>query len=376
MKEPTAHPDPTQVDGAAHPRDTHNLIGQPKAEADFLTAYTSDRLHHGWLITGPRGVGKATLAYRIARFLIATPPAGDDMFGAPPPPETLDISIDHPDAQLIAANASPSLKIIKRTPNPTTDKMRDMITAEDVRDLSHFLHMSVADGGRRVVIVDTADEMNATAANALLKMLEEPPAQTTMLLLSHQPSRLLPTIKSRCRVLRLDPLSGADMAAALAQTGIETGGVDTDALSQLSGGSVGEAVRLLNANGLALYKDIIGLIDTLPRLNRQGAMKLAEKAAARGGADTFDLILTLLDIALARLARTGATGTPPPEAAQGEAATLTRLSPTPHAARAWADIATQITSRTRHGKAVNLDPAALVLDTFFKLQDTAAGLAR
>jgi DNA polymerase-3 subunit delta' len=268
------------------------------------------------------------------------------------------------------------LKIIKRTPNPTTDKMRDMITAEDLRDLSHFLHMSVTDGGRRVVIVDTADDMNPTAANALLKMLEEPPAETTLLLLSHQPSGLLPTIRSRCRVLRLGSLPPEDMAQALDQAGIDTSGLNATALAELSGGSVGEAVRLLNADGLALYKDIVGLIDTLPRLNRQGALKLAEKAAARGGADTFDLILTLLDLALARLARTGASGTAPPEATQGEAATLTRLSSSPQAARKWADIAAQITTRTRHGKAVNLDPATLVLDTFFKLQDTAAGLAR
>lgn len=377
MKELNAHPDPTQVDGATHPRETLGLIGQSKAEADFLTAYASDRLHHGWLITGPRGVGKATLAYRIARFLLATPPAGDDdMFGTPPPPETLDIPPDHPQAQLIAASASPGLKVIHRTPNPTTDKMRDVITAEDVRDLSHFLHMSVAEGGRRVVIVDTADEMNPTAANALLKMLEEPPAKTTLLLLSHQPSGLLPTIRSRCRVLRLGVLAPDDMANALAQTGVETGGINAAALSELSGGSVGEAVRLLNADGVALYKDIMGLIDSLPRLNRQGAMKLAEKAAARGNAVTFDLILTLIDLALARLARTGAQGAPPPEAITGESAILTRLSPNPASAREWANIATNITARTRHGKAVNLDPAALVLDTFFKLQDTAAGLAR
>lgn len=376
MKEPTAHPDPTQVDGAAHPRETLHLVGQAKAEADFLNAYTSDRLHHGWLITGPRGVGKATLAYRIARFLLATRPAGDDMFGAPPAPTTLDIPADHPQAQLIAASASPALKIIHRTPNPTTDKMRDMITAEDVRDLAHFLHMSVAEGGRRVVIVDTADEMNPTAANALLKMLEEPPAKTTLLLLSHQPSGLLPTIRSRCRVLRLGTLPPADMAQALQHTGIDISGVNAAALAELSGGSVGEAVRLLNADGMGVYKEIMGLIDSLPRLNRQGALKLAEKAAARGSADTFDLILTLLDLALVRLARTGALGSPPPEAIAGEAATLTRLSPNPAAARAWANIATDITGRTRHGKAVNLDPAALVLDTFFKLQDTAAGLAR
>src|SRR5690606_4821369 len=100
-----------------------------------------------------------------------------------------------------------------------TDRMRDMIVAEDVRDLNRFMHLSAADGGRRVVILDCADEMNTQAANALLKMLEEPPARTTLLLVSHQPSRLLPTIRSRCRELRLLPLAADDLTRALEQAG-------------------------------------------------------------------------------------------------------------------------------------------------------------
>ncbi|MFV1600809.1 MULTISPECIES: DNA polymerase III subunit delta' [unclassified Phaeobacter] len=361
-----------QTVGAPHPRETVQLFGQDQAEQDFLTAFNSDRLHHGWLVTGPQGVGKATLAWRIAAFLLAQPPAEDaGLFGAPPPATSLEIGADHPVKHRIQALAEPGLASITHSINDK-GKLRDQIVVDDIRALNKFFGLSATDGGRRVVIVDAADEMNTSAANALLKMLEEPPARTTLLLVSHQPSRLLPTIRSRCRLLRLSPLGPEDMLAALNQAGAELPG-QADHLAALANGSVGAALRLLNLGGLQAYSDVVRLLDSMPRLDRQRAMALAEQAAARGAADKFELLLTLIDTALARLARTGATGmAPQPEAAPQEAAVLSRLSPTPQKARAWADLAAQVTARMRHGQAVNLDPAALVLDTVFKMQDTAA----
>jgi len=268
------------------------------------------------------------------------------------------------------AGAEPGLAVVTRSLNEK-DKLRGEIVVEDVRRLSRFFGLSAADGGRRVVIVDTADEMNVSAANALLKMLEEPPARTTLLLISHQPSRLLPTIRSRCRTLRLSPLSPDDMQAALAQTDAELP-TNPDHLAALSAGSVGEAVRLINLGGLEIYAELIGILGTMPRLDRQRALALAEAAAQRGASERFDLLLNLIDVALSRLALTGATGTPPtPEAAPNEAETLARLSASPAKARQWAQAAASITARARHGQSVNLDPAAVVLDTVFKIQETA-----
>ncbi|MEE4187830.1 MAG: DNA polymerase III subunit delta' [Roseobacter sp.] len=364
---------PDQIEGAPHPRDTPKLFGQSAAETRFLEAYATGRLHHAWLLTGQRGIGKATLAWTIARFLLATPPIEDDgLFGAPPPPNSLSIDPEHPVARRIAAGAEPGLKSVTRSENEKTGRMRDVISVEDIRALAGFFQLSAADGGRRVVIVDAADDMNTQAANALLKMLEEPPERATLLLVSHQPASLLPTIRSRCRVLRLGTLAPDDMALALEQAGTSA---DTDAaaLAELSGGSAGAAVRLSLLNGVQTYRDLLGLVAALPQFDRAGAVKLAEAAAARGAEEKRDLLFELLGLLLARLARTGASGAPPwVEVAPKEAETLMRLAPTPAAGRAWADVAQETSARVRHGLAVNLDPAALVLDTLIKISQNRA----
>ncbi len=364
-------PEPDRIAGAPHPRDAKSLFGQAEAEATFLDAFSTGRLHHAWLLTGPRGIGKATLAWSIARFLLATPDADDGgLFDAPPAPASLAISPEHPVARRIAAGAEAGLRSITRSMNEKTGRLRNDIVVDDIRQLANFFQLSSAEGGRRVVIIDSADEMNASAANALLKMLEEPPARTTLLLISHQPSRLLPTIRSRCRTLRLAPLTPDDMAAALRQADIDPG-PDAEALAELAAGSVGDAIRLAELGGLKIYAELISLLGTLPQLDRTRALAMAEAAAQRGAEDKLDLLFTLIDIALARLARAGATGTEAAQAAANEAEIFARLAPTPAAARNWAETAQTALERARHGRAVNLDPAALVLDTLLKLKDTA-----
>ncbi|WP_120501424.1 DNA polymerase III subunit delta' [Roseovarius sp. EL26] len=369
-------PEADRTEGAPHPRETIHLYGQDAAETTFLSAFNAGRLHHAWLMAGPRGVGKATLAWRIARFLLATPDADDGgLFGeAMPSPETLDISSEHPVARRLLAGSDPGLYHITRSVNEKTGKMRDAILADAVRELNQFLQLSAADGGRRVVIIDSADEMNTQAANALLKMLEEPPALTTFLLITHQPARLLPTIRSRCRVLRLNTLSEHDMATALAQAGVEQA-EDAPALAALSGGSVGESIRLINQDGLKVYDELVQIISGLPqRFDRQRAMKLAESISGKEASQKLDLLLVLINLLLSRLAQTGAYGHPPAVAASNEEQeTLLRLSPDAARGRLWANCAQDISSRARHGQSVNLDPVALVLDTVFSIQKTAAG---
>ncbi len=365
---PADLPEPDRIEGAPHPRETLALIGHTAAQAEFLQNFNAGRLHHGWLITGPRGIGKATLAWKLARFLLATPEDDGGMF-APPPPDTLDLPADHPVVRRTMALSEGRLFLLRRGPNTTGSALSAEIRVDEMRKMKSFFTMSAADGGRRAAIIDSADEMGPEAANALLKLLEEPPAGVTIFLISHQPFRLLPTIRSRCRELRLGALSPDDMALALANAGttIENPG----AMAELSGGSVGEALRIDTLEGLGLYAQIIALFATLPRLDRTRALALAELGAGRGAEARFDLILMLLDLFLARLARAGTLGHAPPEAVKGEAALIARLSPDPDTARAWAELAQTLGLRARRGRAVNLDPAALLLDMVLKMDEMA-----
>ena len=377
--------EPDRLGDAPHPRHARALYGQAAAEASFLDAYNSGRLHHGWLITGPRGVGKATLAWRIARFLLTRPAAqgagGGGLFAdapapsAPPAAQSLETDPDHPVIRRMAALSEPRLFLLRRGHDEKRNVLRREITVDEVRRLGSFFRLSAADGGRRVVIVDSADELNANAANALLKLLEEPPENATLLLVSHQPSALLPTIRSRCRALRCLPLGPEDLERAMSAAGQGDPGYEIGALSELAGGSVGAAIRLAGQEGLAAYGAIVALMESLPKLDRPAALRLCESAAGPKNAERFELLVELLDLFLARAARTGISGPPLVEAAPGEAALMLRLSPDAAAARRWAELQQELGARARQGRAVNLDPAALLLDMILRIADAASRIA-
>lgn len=352
-------------EGAQHPRLTEVVHGQSAAEDEFLAAYRTGRLHSGWLLAGRQGIGKATLAYRIARFVLAKgspdrPPAA---------PATLDIPSDNPDVQLVHAGAHPRLCVIRRALDDKTGKPRTQITVDEVRRMRGFFNLTAVDGGWRVVIVDAADDMNNPAANALLKVLEEPPDRSLILLVSHQPSRLLPTIRSRCRLLRCAALSATDMAAALSQQGLDS--VPAEALGELAGGSVGRAIRLIRMDGIETYAALVNLLSHLPRIDRSAAIWLAESCAGRNAEPRFAHLLDLMDLFLARAARAGVLGEPPIQGAPGEARLLARIAPHDHAARTWAALQQDLSARARQGKAVNLDPAGLILDMLWRIEETA-----
>ena len=357
-------PEPDQTGDAPHPRHTPHIVGQQEAERSFLDAVAHDHMHHAWLLTGPFGVGKATLAWRIARYLIAQGPT-------PPVPETLDMSPDDPTFRRMASLGEPRLYLCRRPWNDKTKKLSANITVDEIRKLKSFFTLSAADGGWRVAIVDAADDLNTAAANALLKILEEPPDNVAIFLIANQPGRLLPTIRSRCRTLALSTLSVDDLGRALTQIGLPDPN-DMAALHQIAEGSVGQAVQYMTGDGADIYADIVAILSKGTQLDRTGILALADACVGRGAEPSFGLTLHLIHLALARLAKSSVTPGGLPEATTGEAAMHQTLAPSPAAAVTWANLAQEISARTTHATAVNLDPSHVILDTFLHIEATAA----
>ncbi|MEM8842667.1 MAG: DNA polymerase III subunit delta' [Pseudomonadota bacterium] len=377
MAEQDTAPETDQIPGALHPRETPQLFGQDRAERTFLDAWANNHLHHAWLIRGPGGVGKATLAYRIARAILADGPGNDPagLFGdAAGAPTSLDVPPECAIAPRIRAGAEPRLAVLRLGVQARTGKPRTQIVVDDVRAMKSFLHLSAADGGWRVVLVDAVDQMNRSAANALLKMLEEPPAKTLMLLVSHAPGSLLPTIRSRCRFLDLDPLNPEDLAKALAQQETDIPAGSEAALAELAAGSVGRALWLISGNGLNLYSRIVEVITT-GKVDRSAMVALAAQTNGRDGVATFSLIADLVQVMMSRMARTAATGMKPQAVSTHEITVMAKLASNPAQARLWANAAARTGDSMRHAMAVNLDPGQTIIDTFLDL-DTTLGQAR
>jgi DNA polymerase III subunit delta' len=255
MAKRSAEPnDSDRIEGFDHPRETFALVGQDDALRRAARALRSGRPPSAWLITGAPGVGKATLAYRVARYLLA--------YGATDAgPENLSVPADHPTARQVAAQSHPGLLVLKRAVNSKTGKLMTVLSVDEVRRLADFFGMTSGAGGWRVAIIDTADDMNDNAANALLKMLEEPPVNAMLLVLSNTPGRLLPTIRSRCQRLDLRPLDEATLEDALKRYLPETGAAERASLARLSGGSIGAALTLATGDGAALAEEADRLID-------------------------------------------------------------------------------------------------------------------
>jgi DNA polymerase-3 subunit delta' len=215
--------------------------------------------------------------------------------------------------------------------------------------------------------------MNVNAANALLKVLEEPPANTTLLLICHQPSRILPTIRSRCRTLRLSELSAELIQQALDQAHIDLDPTQTRVTTALSAGSVGDAIRMSSTHGAQVYLGLLGLIGQAPRMDREKVLSFANAYAGKSASDEFETMIGMVEILITRLARSGATGQPPVKTVSDQEFDIfQKLCPTPALARKWADLNHELSSRLRHGRAVNLDPVSMILDTLFKIEDCAA----
>ncbi|MEL6980334.1 MAG: DNA polymerase III subunit delta' [Pseudomonadota bacterium] len=360
---PAAPPTPEDleaVEGALRPRETEALLGQAAAQAAFDAAWSGGRRHHAWLLRGPRGVGKATFAYGIARRILA---------------ENASLEEAARIARLVRIGAHPGLFELRRGVNERTEKARMAISVEDVRRLIGFFQLSAPDEGWRVALIDPADDLSIGAANALLKLLEEPPKRALFLLIAHAPGRLPATILSRCRRLDFAALAPARAAEALRAAAVEIGGGDAEALTALSGGSPGEALRLHAAGGIELYDAILRFLEAPREATRQ--QPLVEVAGRKARQPTgFETLSRLVPMTLGRLARARYRGAAEHGDLGGlaplEDALAARFAPDDAGARRLAEAASELRDRWEAAVGLNLDPSRTIIDTALYLEEALA----
>jgi DNA polymerase-3 subunit delta' len=338
---------PDQLEGTPHPRERLALVGHRDAEAAILEAFRSGRLPPAWLIGGPQGIGKATLAYRVARRLLALGPGPVEAV------TSLDIPPDHPAARQVSALSHPNLAVLRRTLSEDGKRVRSEIHAGLARRAVEMFGSTSVDGSFRIVVVDSAEDLNAQSANALLKVVEEPPPRALFLIVSHAPQRVLPTIRSRCRRLMLRPLPEADCSAVIDSLGSpwtdHPAEVRAEAL-RLGDGSVRRTLERLDGDTVAFVNRISRMLDALPRTDLRATLALADLFSRKGAEERFDLVLDTVQRWVGdRLAR---------DAHRGAA----RLAP-------LAEVCDKLARQAREVDIYNLDRRPLVLALFDDLAD-------
>jgi DNA polymerase-3 subunit delta' len=277
------------------PRQQKQFIGHKAAEAALLHAAGSGRMPHAWLIVGEEGIGKATLAYRFARYMMANSQKSD----------TLSVSPDHPAMKLMMAGSHPDLLVLERNYDEKKRKLSQSIPVEDVRTIEPFLRLTSNQGTWRIVLIDGADYMNRNGQNVLLKILEEPPAHSLLLLTATNAASLLPTIRSRCRVLKLDPLSDDDLRALAEKEGLEDS-ASLDLLIKMAEGSAARLFRYANCDGHLLYKSWCDFL--MKPENPMLRLRMAESWAGKDQDDVYATAQDIMFLWLQRVITAKATG--------------------------------------------------------------------
>ncbi|MEP3280558.1 MAG: DNA polymerase III subunit delta' [Stappiaceae bacterium] len=346
-------PDLDAMPGMPLPQEQQRLFGHGYAERTLLEAYRSRRMHHAWIIGGPKGIGKATLAFRFAKFAQTYP----DRF-SPECGSANDLSIQPSQEDTIGnIQAHTNILHLKRPWDKNAKRYKTELTVDEVRRTVPFFGTTSGGQGWRICIVDSADEMNKNAANALLKVLEEPPDRSIFLILSHAPGRILPTIRSRCRRLDVKPLTMEDLSAALQNLGLTKTHTseDVEHAQILSGGSVRRAALLLENGGVDTARAFDALVGSLPNLDVRKLHVFAEKVSTRGADDLYDIFKDLLRDRIASNLRKDAD-------AGRRARNLV----------SWADVWEKANKSITLADALNLDRKQVVLNAFRSMADSMA----
>ena len=326
-----------------HPRRRIALHGHEPVEQMLLSQYKSGRMHHGWLLSGPRGIGKATLAYRLARFILQFPDSPSAGHAS-----SLHVPAESAVAHQIAAGAHPDLLVVERRFDPKTGRIKGEIAVDDARRAGEFFAHTAGAGGWRVLIVDTADDLNAESANALLKTLEEPPERSLIILVGYQPRLLLPTIRSRCIEIRFGPLSERQTMAVLKE--ICPHGKNLERAAVLSRGSPGRALEIMTSSGAKAFETLAQHLRRHVAVDFETKLAIADIFQGRGTGEDFAIFSELLIAWTGEAARAAAIA--------GKGARLARA----HDAIAYS---------IRLTDALNLDRRQTVLDALSVLEDAA-----
>lgn len=330
------------TDALKSPEEQTELFGHETAEQLFLQAIENNTIDGSWLLCGPKGVGKATLAFRLARFLLSEEKQDGGLFGDKP----TSLSIPETDTvfKAVAQRSSPALKVIECALKPDEVKARQKllengdaldpevekarkrfseIRIDDIREAEAFMHLTAGAGKKRVLIIDSADDMNVHAANALLKSLEEPPPETVILLLSHAPGKLLPTIRSRCRKVVLKPLQNNVLEDFLKSYCPNLTDAERHALALLAEGSAGKALTLADSSGIRLFVGLTDLFADFPRISVPKLYDTAEKLYK--DKDRFQLLQDLFVQWLTRVCVLSQSGGSFDEIIPGEADAIRKI---------------------------------------------------
>jgi DNA polymerase III subunit delta' len=359
---------PEVTAGVPAPRANPELIGHESAERELRRLVEAGRLPHAILLSGPRGIGKATLAFRFARFLLAN---RDHSTATAAAESGLAIDPESGVFHRVAAGGHADLLTVERTYDPRRRRLRSEIVVEDAREITNFFRLTAAEEGWRIVIVDGAEEMNRSAANALLKILEEPPRQALLLLVSHSPGRLLPTIRSRCRRFPLVPLPRAPLTQLLRRYRPELTQAEVEPLAALSDGSIGRALELAEAGGLALYRSVLELLSQIPQLDVIRLHAFADQIARADAEDAYrvsgELVLRLLAGITASSAGRRFGGE---EIVGGEDDAMRRIAALV-APACWARLREEIERGFASTDQLNLDRKQAMLGVFFAIEELA-----
>ena len=344
--------------------------GHAQAEDSFLDSWNSGRMHHAWLITGPKGIGKATLAYRMARFILTD--GGGSAGGLfDDAPASLDLGPEQDPIihRMAHGGHSDFLVLEKGMINPKNNRVAENDIPVDIaRTAAGFVRLTPAESQWRVVIVDAADDLNRNAANALLKVLEEPPARAIFLLVSHAPGRLLPTIRSRCRRLDLKPLEEGTLNRLILERNPDLTPDEISALSGLSEGSAGKAIELADQGGLDIFRILMGLFSRPSDLPLAKIHALGDQMARRDAKATYQVFRGLLQWWLGRLIRAAATGRIPAPVLAEEETALNACIQSGSVGR-WMEIRDSFTNLLSKTDApANLDRKQVIVSAFLSLE--------